>query len=149
MAVDVSDLIAAVEAARDTIGAGAALRVVDMAKLDAPVSEVTPTNSHSGQLRDSIAVLDDTVEGNSAIWTVGSDLEYAGFTDEVDTSPHIIRAVNAPMLRFWWDRGPQGPGIYHYLWVRHPGTRGQRWFASRNAERWERALTAVSSDYNG
>ena len=48
------------------------------------------------------------------------------------------------MLRFWWDRGPGGPDIYYFFRVNHPGTRGQRWFASRNADRFAQALGRVS-----
>lgn len=38
------------------------------------------------------------------------------------TRPHPIAAVNTPALRFFWPRGPEGPGIYYYKSVQHPGT---------------------------
>lgn len=154
MAVDTSDLVAALEAARDAIADEAALLVVEWARADAPVSTPSETNHTSGTLRDSLAVLDSWTEGTSAFRTVGVPddspaAEYAAFTDEVDTAPHIITAVNAPVLRFFWEDGPAGPGVYHYRFVHHPGTRGQRWFASQNADRWERAVQAAGSAYNG
>ena len=37
------------------------------------------------------------------------------------TDPHIIRGN--PILAFFWQRGPAGPGMYFYHWVNHPGTK--------------------------
>lgn len=36
------------------------------------------------------------------------------------TRPHIIRGN--PILAFHWDRGPEGPGMYFFAYVNHPGT---------------------------
>lgn len=35
---------------------------------------------------------------------------------------HPIVARRAQALRFFWERGPRGPGIYYYKSVWHPGT---------------------------
>lgn len=51
------------------------------------------------------------------------------------TRPHPISAVNAKALRFFWVRGPQGPGIYFYRSVKHPGTDPNR-FMGRASRRW-------------
>lgn len=39
------------------------------------------------------------------------------------TRPHTIRARNALALRFEWNRGPRGAGVYFFKWVKHPGTK--------------------------
>lgn len=56
------------------------------------------------------------------------------------TRPHIIPTGGAPAqlakgypLRFWWEKGPAGPGVYHYWSVNHPGTDPDP-FADRTAE---------------
>lgn len=36
--------------------------------------------------------------------------------------PHTIVARRARALRFFWERGPRGPGIYYYKSVQRPGT---------------------------
>lgn len=36
------------------------------------------------------------------------------------TKPHIIRGN--PILAFFWERGPEGPGKYFFRHVNHPGT---------------------------
>jgi hypothetical protein len=38
------------------------------------------------------------------------------------TRPHPIDPHGDYPLRFFWKRGPRGPGIYHYMHVEHPGT---------------------------
>jgi hypothetical protein len=38
------------------------------------------------------------------------------------TPPHIIRPVRARWLRFFWQTGPRGAGIYYFKQVNHPGT---------------------------
>lgn len=38
------------------------------------------------------------------------------------SKPHPIVARHAQALRFFWERGPQGPGIYYFRSVQHPGT---------------------------
>jgi len=39
------------------------------------------------------------------------------------TKPHTItpKGEGYP-LRFFWERGPEGPGVYYYYSVQHPGT---------------------------
>lgn len=38
------------------------------------------------------------------------------------TKPHPIDPHGDYPLRFFWERGPNGPGIYYYMHVEHPGT---------------------------
>jgi len=139
VAVDVSDLKQAIEDYAVGLADRAAALVVDKAKAAAPVSTPSPTNNHSGQLRDSLDVLESfesaTGTGVVAVRAVGSLLNYAQFTDEVDTAPHQIYPLGTHHLRFWWDRGPAGAGVYYMPHVNHPGTTGKRWFAS-SAEAW-------------
>lgn len=51
--------------------------------------------------------------------------EYAGYTD-AGTAPHEI--PGNPLLAFFWEDGPNGPGDYVFAHVNHPGTTGTRWF---------------------
>lgn len=48
---------------------------------------------------------------------------------------HPIVARNVSALRFYWERGPRGPGIYFYKSVRHPGVKGTR-FIAKAVEQW-------------
>lgn len=141
-----SDLIADVRTAGATIADVAGDLVVDMCKADAPVSQASATNPAPGRLRDDIRIL-DRLSGDVEMRAVGSDLVYAGFTDEVDTAPHRIEATNSPLLRFHWDRGPSGPGVYFFRFVNHPGTTGRRWFASKMDDRWVSALDTANAGY--
>lgn len=143
MTADVSTLIDDIERYAAAVADAAALIVLADCKAAAPVSEPTPTNFTSGQLRDSLALADSADISPVFARSVVSPLDYAQYTDTVDTMPHEIRARNAPVLRFWWDRGPAGPGIYHYLRVLHPGTRGQHWFTEPMPARWDDALDTV------
>jgi hypothetical protein len=51
------------------------------------------------------------------------------------TKPHVIRAVKAKMLRFFWEKGPKGPGIYFFYKVNHPGTKKNPFF-SKALDEW-------------
>lgn len=46
---------------------------------------------------------------------------YMLFTVPPGTRPHEIRARRAGALRFYWAKGPRGPGIYFFRRVMHPG----------------------------
>lgn len=46
---------------------------------------------------------------------------YMLFTLPPGTRPHEIRPRRARALRFYWERGPRGPGIYFFSRVMHPG----------------------------
>jgi hypothetical protein len=62
--------------------------------------------------------------------------KYARFV-EYGTRPHAIVARRASALRFFWRKGPAGPGTYFYRRVWHPGTRPYKfgWNASHSAYR--------------
>lgn len=51
------------------------------------------------------------------------------------TRAHTITARGSRVLRFFWAGGPQGPGIYFFYSVRHPGTSPNR-FMGRAYRRW-------------
>lgn len=124
----------------------AAQIVLEMCIADCPVSEPTPTNFQSGLLRDSLRIEDTEDDDLSVSVSIGSDLDYAQYTDEVDTSIHPIDATNVPFMRFWWENAPiewGGPGIYKFEHVTHPGTKGQKWFSSKMEDRWQTALEQV------
>jgi hypothetical protein len=42
------------------------------------------------------------------------------------TKPHTIEGN--PTLAFRWDKGPEGPGMYFFRSVKHPGTKPNRFF---------------------
>ena len=52
----------------------------------------TPTNPNPGTLRDSMRILETVDDSPTFGGAIGSDLDYAGFTDEIDTQPHVIEA---------------------------------------------------------
>lgn len=147
MTTDGSDLKRALADWASNVADTAAQQVVVDAQADAPVGN-PDTDPHSGTLQAGIHVIeafDTPTENIRAVGTVG--VYWADFTDSISVGPHDIFS-NGPKLRFFWDRGPAGPGIYyrdHVYWVPRQDT-ARHWFADRNQERWETALeTAVES----
>lgn len=59
--------------------------------------------------------------------TVGFDAPQADYTNE-GVLPHGIDAVNADKMVFFWENGPNGPGVYFFEHVDHPGQEGTHWF---------------------
>lgn len=109
----------------------------------APVGTATPTSPagyQPGGLRDSIVLLDQADNGTTFSVTIKADKEYAEFTDEDTRAHEIVSNPGGPKLRFWWENGPAGEGIYVFNSVFHPGTTGTHWFKDALPERWERAL---------
>ena len=67
------------------------------------------------------------------------------------TKPHVIRPKGPGYpLRFFWAKGPRGPGIYRYMSVNHPGTKANR-FVSRAYSKWlpgaRRDIRALAQSY--
>lgn len=56
-----------------------------------------------------------------------SHTSYSLFVHE-GTKPHVIRPKKAKLLAFEWDNGPNGPGMYFFGEVHHPGTQPNRFF---------------------
>lgn len=82
----------------------------------------------TGRLRSNTSV-SVRREGRTGFrFTARSDVPYASFTSK-PTRPHVIRAVNARFLRFYW---PKVGAVVYFPSVNHPGTRGTGW--------WERTL---------
>lgn len=78
---------------------------------------------------------DDT----SISYRIGFTTPQATFTND-GTAPHEIRAVNASALRFFWENGPNGAGVYYFQHVNHPGFEGTHWFDDV-ADRWDEFLS--------
>jgi hypothetical protein len=74
-----------------------------------------------GTLRDSIVKRVTTLNGQPAV-LVGSDDPVALWVHE-GTVPHVIAAVRAPMLVFFWKRLGR---VVAFLQVNHPGTQPNR-----------------------
>lgn len=53
-------------------------------------------------------------------------LGYMLFTVPPGTKEHPVAARRAKALRFFWEKGPRGPGIYFFKRVQHPGYRPTR-----------------------
>ena len=66
------------------------------------------------------------------------------------TIRHPISAVRGMALRFFWAEGPQGPGIYFFKSVNHPGTAANP-FMKRAYRKWRPhgvvALRRISTWY--
>jgi hypothetical protein len=66
------------------------------------------------------------------------------------TPPHLIRAQNGRFLRFFWQAGPRGPGLYFFRKVNHPGTKPNP-FTDRANERFrpeaDRAMRRIATRY--
>jgi HK97 gp10 family phage protein len=89
----------------------AARQVVNRAKVLAPVD--------TGRLRASIRVESRRTFTFRSVYTVGSNVEYAGFVND-GTRPHVIRPRNAQALRF-----RVGGRVVYARVVNHPGTRAK------------------------
>ena len=75
---------------------------------------------------------------------IGVRGEHAFLLDYIigGTRPHEIpkggsaaQLAKGYPLRFYWEKGPNGPGIYHFWSVWHPGTK-QNPFHTRARNRW-------------
>lgn len=90
------------------------------------------TSQRSGCLENSIVKrIEQTPEG-IAIRMVSDTSpcspkheSYSLFVHE-GTQPHVIEGN--PLLAFPWDHGPDGPGMYFFAKVQHPGTQPNRFF---------------------
>ena len=80
--------------------------------------------------------------GNITTGTVYVRGEHAFLTDIIlnGSKPHVIPTGGAAAqlakgypLRFFWQKGPQGPGVYRFWKVNHPGTRPNDFVGRANA----------------
>lgn len=114
------------------IGTYAAQQMLENAADDAPVK--TGELAASGYGPEIIDV------GNRFIYRIGFSAEQAEWTDQ-GTAPHTILPVRAEHLRFFWEDGPNGPGVYTLDQVSHPGSEGTGWFSQNTTEEaWALAL---------
>jgi HK97 gp10 family phage protein len=100
-----------------------ARKTVDNAKVEAPV--------RTGRLKASIREDPEHTHGEmSVLGGVSASTPYALFVHQ-GTRPHIIRAVHATNLRFFW---PRTGRVERFKYVHHPGTKA-RPFLTEAAER--------------
>lgn len=99
-----------------------AQRLVGVSEPD-PVPRRQP--HRPGTLRDSIVKRAVERDGEFAM-QVGSEVPYALFHHE-GTVPHVIRAVKAPRLVFFW---PKAGRVVAFPSVNHPGTRPNRFLVN-------------------
>ena len=117
------------------------LIVTRKARQNAPVD--------TGRLRASINP-EIRMDANDVQGVVGSNVVYAP-DQEFGTKPHGIWSRKAfGVLAFEWKNGPNGPGVYFFRHVTHPGTKGKRYLqrAFESSElsinrRFERAINEV------
>jgi len=57
--------------------------------------------------------------------TVGFSAPQADWTNE-GTVPHD--EFGNPLMTFYWENGPSGPGVYSFHHVNHPGQEATHWF---------------------
>lgn len=92
----------------------------------------------TGELYDSIGRDEAEDDGSGYHVRVYADAPQAEWTDQ-GASPHIIVPQGNYPLRFYWDAGPDGPGVYYFNVVQHPGFIGSLWFTNSTLE-WEGRL---------
>ncbi len=106
-------------------------RLTSLLQAEAPRSEGEGEGQHfADQIR-----FRTFVEGNNKLGFKISMPEPLGTFILSGTRPHTISARNAKSLAFFWEDGPEGPDVYFYLSVRHPGTSANK-FVGRATRRW-------------
>lgn len=102
----------------------AAQNLLDQLTADAPEA--------TGELKASAYGPTDVGEYSRVI---GFSAPQADYTD-LGTAPHEIFPLRARALRFFWDNGPNGPDVYTFNQVFHPGQTGTGWFTD-TVDTWE------------
>lgn len=74
------------------------------------------------------------IDGNAVGFRVTTPQPLGRWIQE-GTQAHDIPLSPGKALRFFWEGGPQGPGIYFFMSVRHPGTDPNR-FMGRAYRAW-------------
>ena len=102
--------------------------LADGMRKEAPIGTPSPTQRRApGELRESIKAQRFRPTVTGAAFDLVAPVIQARTTDK-GARAHVIRARRARMLRFHWPRGPQGPGIYFFRQVNHPGNAPQDWW---------------------
>lgn len=113
-------------------------RYTEIARDEAP--------KRTGQFADNIRFR-TFIEGNSLGFRISSPQPLGKFI-VLGTKPHVIAAKNVQFLRFYWEKGPEGPGVYFFRSVNHPGTKPNR-FHDRAYRKWrpeaESSLKMIST----
>jgi hypothetical protein len=104
-----------------------AQQILDAASQDILDDMVADAPVESGELQES--AYGPTNVGDLTN-VVGFAAPQSDWTDK-GAQPHPIVPVNAPFLRFFWDNGPRGAGVYSFLEVFHPGQVGTGWFSDK------------------
>jgi hypothetical protein len=87
------------------------------------------TSIHSVPLHQSIVTRYEETEFGFSVRIV-AQAPYAAAVHE-GAKPHVINAKPGKMLAFEWPTGPNGPGMYFFKSVNHPGNQGNP-FLSKN-----------------
>lgn len=129
MAVDVSELMSAIEDYAQEVGAVASDELERIVKDAAPVGE-------TGELRDEITVSSSGGGGIVSI-LVDSPADASSYTDE-GTPPHRIEGN--PLLAF-----EMGGATVIVHSVNHPGTAAQHWFQDPMSDYYQNALDVAAA----
>lgn len=89
----------------------------------------------SGCLQDSMVKRVESHDGEIAVRVIADTTpcsptrtSYSLYVHE-GTAPHVIMAHDpSKPLAFFWANGPDGPGMYFFTQVNHPGTAPNRFF---------------------
>ena len=87
----------------------------------------------TGKFRKSIAYR--TSQSGSTVGFSTYSAQPLGKWITQGTKAHFIRARRVRFLRFDWPKGPNGPGIYFFRKVNHPGTKPNP-YHERATARW-------------
>lgn len=90
--------------------------------------------SKSGKFRRSISVTYSNDQRTMSFRTHHS--EPLGSWIIRGTRSHVIRPVRRKALKFYWEKGWLGPGIYFFMRVNHPGTQPNP-YLMRTLDRWD------------
>lgn len=109
-----------------------AQQVLDLASQNILDEMIEDAPVETGELRDSAYGPTSTGDLTNV---VGFLAPQADWTDQ-GAQPHPIYPVNARRLRFFWENGPNGPDVYNFEQVFHPGQVGTGWFSDK-VENWD------------
>jgi hypothetical protein len=97
----------------------------------------------TGELKRSQRISVSESENRVSV-NISYEAPYWKVTDQ-GAPAHEIHAKNEPMLRFFWEGGPDGDRWYKFLMVNHPGQQGTNWYSDTvTAQNWSDALYDAS-----
>jgi hypothetical protein len=98
------------------------------------------------RLKDTYRQVGPFAVGDVFVAEVGYTAPQANYSNDLQP-PHVIRSRGNYPLRFWWGNGPKGAGVYHFMYVNHPGNARSAslgWFDKTvTAQEWRDQLDRV------